>query len=307
METFEAELLGGPRCELGEGPIWNAATGELVWVDILGKAMHRAPLSADGALGEVRTNAVPAHLGAVVPVASGGYLLAMGQGFAHLADDGGVTPLAQPEAASEGANRMNDAKCDAHGRWFAGSMAYSNAPGAGTLYRVELDGEVTSVLTDQTIPNGLGWNTDGTTMYLNDSGAQTLTAYDFDLETGDLAGPRVLVRAGDGSTPPDGTPPHGTMPDGLTTDDAGTIWTAWWDGGIVRHYDAAGELLTQVRVPVRRSSSCCFAGPDRDLLVITTGVTDGLDEPDAGRLFLARPGVTGPAAVPFAGELPTAR
>jgi sugar lactone lactonase YvrE len=51
---------------------------------------------------------------------------------------------------------------------------------------------------------------------------------------------------------------------------------------------------------VPRTSSCCFAGRNRDLLVITTGRTD---HPDSGRLFVARPGSTGPAATPYAGPL----
>lgn len=296
MPTLTAAALGGPRCELGEGPTWHAQAGELLWVDILGMALHRATLSAAGELGDVRTTDVGGHLGAVVPVASGGVLLALAQGFALLADDGTITGLAQPEAASAGANRMNDAKCDARGRWWAGSMAYDNHAGAGTLYRVEIDGAVTTVLPDRTVANGLGWSPAGTTMYFNDSGAHTLSAYDFDGETGALSAERVLVRGTSASTP-----------DGLTTDDDDTVWTAWWDGGAVRRYDGAGRLLAQVRVPVQRTSSCCFAGPDRDLLVITTGVTEGRDEPDAGRLFLARVGATGPASVPFAGALPTPR
>ena len=63
-----AQLLGGPACELGEGPVWHAEAQELGWFDILGKALHRAPLDAEGTLGPVRTAHVGGHLGAAVPV-----------------------------------------------------------------------------------------------------------------------------------------------------------------------------------------------------------------------------------------------
>jgi sugar lactone lactonase YvrE len=290
-----AELLGGPSCQLGEGPVWHAERQELGWVDILGQALHRATIDAEGRLGEVRTITVADHLSAAVPVAEprGGWLLAVGPGFAYLGPDDTLTELAQPEADRRGANRMNDGKCDPAGRWWIGSMSYTGAPDHGSLYRVDLDGSVTAVLTGVGCSNGLGWSLDGRTMYYNDTTARTLSAFDFDPATGGLGHRRVLAD-------------HiaGFLPDGLTTDDAGGIWSASWDEGTIRHYDPAGTLVGRVRVPVQRTSSCCFAGPRRDLLVITTGRIPDQDEPDAGRLFMVRPGVTGPAATPFAGQLP---
>ncbi|HVX43041.1 MAG TPA: SMP-30/gluconolactonase/LRE family protein [Mycobacteriales bacterium] len=289
MTELTAELLGGPVCTLGEGPVWDAQNQELAWVDILEHKLHRAGLSAEGQLGEVSTTEVPGDLGAAVRVADGGWLLAMAQGFSFLGEDGTITELAQPEAKSGGAARMNDAKTDPRGRWWSGSMGYQGGR-IGTLYRVDLDGSITPVLTDVGCSNGLGWSRDAGTMVFNDTSAHTLSAYDFDLETGTLANHRVVA--------------EGFRPDGLTTDDEDTVWSANWDGSEIRHYDLSGRQLPGVRVPVQRTSSCCFAGPNRDLLVITTGTVEGQPEPDAGRLFIARPQVTGPATVRFSGELP---
>jgi sugar lactone lactonase YvrE len=52
---------------------------------------------------------------------------------------------------------MNDGACDPQGRFWAGTMAYDESPGAGALYRLELDGTCTTVLTGLTISNGIGW------------------------------------------------------------------------------------------------------------------------------------------------------
>ena len=67
-----------------------------------------------------------------------------------------------------------------------------------------------------------------------------------------------------------------------------------------------------VEVPVAQTSACCFAGPDRDLLVVTTSAegmsdADRAGQPDAGRLFTARPGATAPPASPYRGPLDALR
>jgi sugar lactone lactonase YvrE len=91
-------------------------------------------------------------------------------------------------------------------------------------------------------------------------------------------------------------------------DDEGCLWTALWSGGQVRRYSPDGELLAVVEVPTDNTSSCAFAGPDRDLLVSSASPKAPAAEPraaqpDAGRLFPGRPGVSGAAAFPYRGPL----
>lgn len=289
-----AEPLGGPTCVLGEGPVWDADLQELAWVDILGHSFHRAVLDDGGNLGTVASVNVPADLGAVVRVIDGGWLLAMGQGFSFSSDEGEIVQLAQPESETNGSVRMNDAYTDCRGRWWAGSMGYGD-DGRGSLFRVDLRGRVTRMLFGLRMANGLGWTGDSDTMVLNDTRAATMTAYHYDLDAGELGPGRVLVGE-----------PHRFRPDGLCVDEADTIWSANWDGGEVRHYDLSGRQLEGITVPVRRVSSCCFAGPNRDLMIITTGQIAGYPESQAGQLFIARPGVTGAATPRFRGRLPTA-
>jgi sugar lactone lactonase YvrE len=193
---------------------------------------------------------------------------------------------------------MNDAACDPAGRFLAGTMAFDEREGAGALYCLDLDGTVRTLLEDTTVTNGSGWSPDGGTLYLADSGPGVVWAFDYDVAAGTLSRQRELLRF-DGS---DG------VADGLTVDDAGCVWTAMWGGGAVRRWSPDGDLLAVVEVPVEHTSSCCFAGPERDLLVISTSRRD-LDaaqraqHPDAGRLFLARPGQTGPPAAAYRGPL----
>jgi len=283
---------------LSEGPRWHREREELLWVDILGRQVHRGTLAADGSLERVESIAIDRHVGAVAPVVSGGYVLAAGPGFLFVDDDGSVRELAQPEAERTDV-RMNDGACDPQGRFWAGTMAYDESPGAGALYRLELDGSCTTVLTGLSIANGIGWSPDAGTMYLNDSGTGCLDAFDFESSTGAITERRTLVH---GDQP-------GIVPDGLTVDAEGGVWVAWWGGGTVNRYAPDGTPLASVRLPVERPTSCAFGGPDLATLFVTTA-REGLDDaarmrqPDSGRVFsIAGLGLHGIPCHPYRGRI----
>jgi sugar lactone lactonase YvrE len=265
--------------QLSEGPRWDEERQELLWVDILGRGFHRATLAADGGPDQVRSMALDRHVGAVAPVAGGGYVLAAGQGFLFVDDDGSVRDLAQPEAGRADV-RMNDGACDPQGRFWAGTMAYDESPGAGALYRLELDGRCSTVLTGMTISNGIGWSPDGATMYLSDSGTGLVEAFDFDGDTGAIGGRRTLVQV---DRP-------GAAPDGLTVDEEGDVWVGLYGGWAVERYRPDGSLRGSVDIPAAQATSCAFGGPDLSTLFVTTG-RERLGEaalerqPDAGRVF----------------------
>ncbi len=200
---------------LSEGPRWHEERQELLWVDILGRQIHRATLAVDGNLDEVVTISLDRHVGAVAPALGGGYVVAAGPGFLFVGSDGSVQELAQPEAGRT-VVRMNDGACDAQGRFWAGTMAYDESPGAGTLYRLELDGSCTTVLRGLTIANGIGWSSDGSAMYLNDSGTGRVETFRFNADTGTITNRRTLVRSDQ----------PGVVPDGLTVDEEDGIWVA---------------------------------------------------------------------------------
>ena len=282
---------------LTEGPRWHAERGELLWVDILGRTLHRGRPGPDGALASVETIILDRHVGAVAPATTGGYVVAAGTGFLHVDESGAARELAQPAAGRRDV-RMNDGACDAHGRFWAGTMAYDESPGAGTLYRLELDGSCTTVLTGLTISNGIGWSPDGTTMFLADSGTGRVDAFDFDAGSGDISRRRTIIAIEE----------PGVAPDGLTVDEDGGIWVALWGGGAVRRYRPDGGLLTTVSMPVDRPTSCAFGGLDRSTLFVTTA-RHGLDDaalsrqPHAGFVFrIEGLGVRGAPCAPYRGR-----
>ena len=97
--------------------------------------------------------------------------------------------------------------------------------------------------------------------------------------------------------------PDEGRPDGLTVDAEGGVWTALADRGAVHRYTADGVLDAVVEVPVRKVTARTFGGDDLATLFITTsreGLEPGQD-PLAGSLFSARPGVRGRSVKGYAG------
>ncbi|KGI80475.1 gluconolactonase [Actinopolyspora erythraea] len=288
VANHRAEQVTENCAEHGEGPVWDETTGQLHWVDMLaGDLLTMAP---GGVVGRTKVGTVAA---VARPVVGGGLVLALERGFALLRP-GRQTPESLPELWNDPSVRMNDGGCDALGRFYAGSMAYDESPGRGTLWR--LDGELRAepVLEGVTISNGLAWTPDGATAYYVDTPTRRVDRFDVAPESGELHGRRPAVRV----------PEELGAPDGLTLDAEGCLWVALWQGGAVHRYSPDGELLTRVELPTPQVTACAFGGPALDTLYITTS-RQGIEEredPHAGALFRFTPGVRGNRVHPFRPE-----
>lgn len=284
------EVVVPPGAELGEGPRWDAATGTLLWVDILARRVHRY----DPASGADAVRAVPGLVGFALPRRDGGVVLGMPGGLYSLDEPAGL-PLVPMEADRPG-NRPNDAACDAAGRLWAGTMALDERTPSAGLYRIDADLTVTRVVDGTTISNGLGWSPDGRRFYFVDSPTARIDVFDHDAVSGAVENrrPLAVVEVKD------------AVPDGLTVDAEGCVWVALHGGWGLNRYAPDGELVAEVRLPVEKVTSCCFGGQDlRDFYVTTRreGLRDRepRDQPLAGALFRLDVGVTGLPTYAFAG------
>lgn len=284
----KADLALKLDMELGEGVFWDAARESVVWVDILRGEIHEL------SHGSHHVHAVPTHVGMAAPRATGGWVLAVREGFAAFDPAvGRLEPLSHIELPG---TRMNDGNVDARGRLFAGSMLYSEALGGGRLYRLDADLSVNVVLDSVQVSNGIDWAPDGRTVYYVDSGTRSIAVFDFDEDSGEWSNRRIFVQL----EKRDG------FPDGLTVDQDGCVWLAVWDGAEVRRFTPDGRLDKIVPVPAPRVTACGFGGPDLGTLYITTARV-GLDaetlarDPLSGSLFAIRPGVGGFARNRFGG------
>jgi sugar lactone lactonase YvrE len=266
---------------VAEGPFWDQDAGRLSWVDILSGAIHTG----------TSTITLPTLVGAAVPKTSGGFVAATTEGFTEVGPAGTWTTRV---AILPPGQRMNDAKCDAAGRLWAGSTDLAFAPGEGALHVLGADWRAEQVLTGLTLPNGLDWSPDARTFYLIDSIAGELNAFDVQPDRPGLANRRLVASF----------PQDGGLADGMTVDAGGALWIAMWGGHRVIRLSPDGDVLTEVAMPVAQPSSCAFGGPDLDVLYVTTA-REGLSvEPGdvAGSvLAVTGLGVRGLPARPFRG------
>ena len=261
--------------ELGEGAFWDAARASLVWVDILGSAVHELRE------GDHHVYDVGTHVGVAAPRAKGGWVLAVRDGFA--AFDPAAGSFEVLARISEPGTRMNDGNVDAQGRFFAGSMLYTEQPDGGRLYRLDPDHSVAVVLDPVSVSNGIDWGPDGSHVYYVDSSTRAIARFDRDWSNRTTF---AQLDEGEG------------FPDGLTIDSEGCVWLAVWDGAHVRRYTPDGRIDRVVEVPAPRVTSCGFGGPDLSTLYITTARVglkpDQLERfPLSGSLFAFDAGATG--------------
>lgn len=266
-----------PRCLVGEGPVWDVAEQALYYLDITGRKIHRhAP-----ATGANSTWETPTSVGALALREGGGAALAMrdkvyGLDFAA----GGFELLATADQASARAT-FNDGKVDRRGRFVIGlcDTDMSDPQPIGGLYSLGADHRLRGLDTGICFSNSPCFAPDDRTLYFADSHEYALYAYDYDIETGDATGRRVLVD----------TRELGGMPDGATVDRDGLIWMAIFRGHKVVALRPDGKVERIVDMPVSMAVSVSFGGPDLDQLYVTTIDPQSFGEPaedGAGDLYV---------------------
>jgi sugar lactone lactonase YvrE len=132
-------------------------------------------------------------------------------------------------------------------------------------------------------------NPDYQTFYHIDTPTRQVTAYDYDLATGDIANPRPVVRVAE----------QLGWPDGMTADMEGMLWVAMWGGKKLTRWDpATGQLLEEVPIPALNVTACIFGGPEMTDLYVTSarkGMSAAQLEtyPLSGGLFRVRTKIQG--------------
>ncbi len=287
----KVELVIDSKSELGEGAIWNASTGEFLWVNILGKILN----VYNPATGNNKEMLTGQMIGTVVPTESGNVLVALQNGIYWLdMESGSKKFLTDPEEDLPD-NRFNDGKCDPEGRFWVGTMSTKNQKDAGALYRFDKDSSIHRMVEKVSISNGIVWSLDKTKMYYIDTPTQQVMVFDYDNKTGEINSPRIAVEIDQAMG----------SPDGMTIDEEGNVWIALWGGAAVGCWDPeSGKLLRTIKVPAKNVTSCAFGDEDLGTLYITTARTSTSQEelekyPNAGGVFKVRPGVKGIKAYLF--------
>jgi sugar lactone lactonase YvrE len=251
--------IGTTKDRLGEGPVWDAATQRLFWIDSLAGILHEL----DPATGVRQDHAVPAPIGSFALRREGGAVLALQDGFClHDLATGRTTPFA-PLGLSNANVRLNDGKTDRQGRFLAGTMHLHRAEDEtplGGLYRLEPEGRATLLADDIATSNGPCFSPDGTVLYFADSSRQVIWRFDYDTATGTPRHRRVFADL----------KPLGTAPDGATVDAEGHVWSVLVRTAQIARFDPAGRMVLRFDMPVRYPTSVAFGGAKLDVLYVTS-------------------------------------
>jgi len=292
MPESRVRCLWPARASLGEGPLWSARDNAAYWVDIKGQFVHRYSLVDESK----QSWPMPERIGWVIERRDqSGFIAGFKSGFAFLTlDPVKVTPIGNPDDARPG-NRLNDAKADAQGRIWAGSMDDAEVTATGSLFRLASDLKWQTLDTGYRITNGPAFSVDGSRMYHTDSALGRV--YVFDLSSdGQISNKRVFLQIEPGQG----------YPDGMTVDAQNHLWVAHWGGSRISRFRPDGTFDRAIALPASQITSCVFAGPKLDRLFVTSAAiglseTQLAAEPLAGSLFEVDPGCTGLPTQQFGG------
>ena len=266
---------------LGEGPLWLPSRRVFLWLDLLGREVHRFdPVRGDD---QVIAGGFDENLAFLVRLSDGFVLLVTATGFFRLNPESGAEiRVPAPLVPSEG-TCFNDGKVAPDGSlWLSVSDVEESAP-TGSLHRIGASG-VQCIDRGFVIANGPAFSPDGREVYFADTVGGRILRYPLDAG-GEPGRPSLFAEV----------PEDAGLPDGMTTDRAGRLYSAHWQGSRISVYDREGEMVEVIELPAANITSCAFGGDDCSLLLVTSAALEESEGPESphGDVFVLSGGAKG--------------
>ncbi|WP_436326976.1 SMP-30/gluconolactonase/LRE family protein [Brevibacterium sp. FAM 27836] len=267
------EVLLDIKTTLGEGPVWDAESQRLHWVDSADGRIFRSTHMGT----ELRAWEVGEPIGSIAVGSDNTYFIAALQSGLYRIDmeSGNKELLVDPEP-DEPQNRLNDGKVDRQGRFVFGSMDTLEEEPSGKLYSYDVSGRLAVLETGVICSNGPCFSPDGSTLYFSDTWTGEIWAYDYNTECGEVSSRRRFTKVDTSG---------GGAADGATVDSEGYVWQALVYSGTIVRYSPDGAVDRVVEMPVLKTTSLAFGGPDLDVLYVTSMAKPPLPRfPEDGQL-----------------------
>lgn len=298
MNETNASLAFDARDVVGESLIWDDRRNRLVWIDIIGRRIHRLdPLTSAHESWET-----PDLVTSIGLCADGSAIVGLRNEIA-LWDFGGKFRTIATIEPDRPDIRLNEGVVAPDGSFWVGTMANNIGPDdapiaitqeAGQLFRVAPDGAVTRLSDDRFgITNTMVWTQDGR-FITADTMKNELYSYAWDRAASRLEHRRRFFGGFERG-----------LPDGSCMDAEGYIWNCRVVGGsCLARIEPGGQLDRTIELPCSWPTSCAFGGADLDTLFVTsarfTMTAEHLDaHPHEGGLFALRPGERGQSSNRF--------
>lgn len=258
---YKIECLVSAENHLGEGPIWDAQSANLFWVDGTGNRVGKPSIwRLDPKSGEVKSWSIDKEVGAMALRRDGSAVLALADGFYFFDFDSEKLELIKKVDDEVERTRLNDGKVDRLGRFFAGGMDDKEELDNCSLWRLDPDLSVHKIDSNIICSNGPCWSPDNTKFYFADTFKDRIWSYDYDINTGSLSGKKDFASSEN----------ENGFYDGATVDCEGHVWSAMVIGGELIRYSPDGKVERRIGMPVKNITSLCFGGENLDEIYVTS-------------------------------------
>ena len=282
------ECISKKRCTIGEGPIWNEKERLLYFVNAFENEICMLDIST-GDL-KVRENA---QASAIAFDTDNRLIVSTKTGVYYLNDDNSYDEIYDVKKYKTAF--CNDMKVGPDGRIYVGTQTSKrlgiSSEIDGKLYRIDKNGNVTVLLDNLILSNGMDWSMYEKLFYHTDSDTGIIKEYDFDKSLGTLSYTGRSVKVGG--------------VDGFTIDKNDNILATCWGYGRVAVIDKhTMEIVDYIEVPAQAPASCGFCGEDMNKLAVVTATYDRNLDTDiyAGFTFLKEMEIGGRLPYLFGGK-----
>ncbi len=269
------KIIRNKRCLIGEGPIWNNKQKKLYFTNGLGNELCIYDIYKD----KLQVRKLKANCAAFCFDKKDQLIVSRADGVFILNNDDTVTEIYNTKKYK--IQNANDMKVGPDGRIYVGTqsekrLGISNQTD-GKLYSIDKNGNVTVLLDNLSLSNGLDWSSDEKYFYHTDSDTSIIKEYTFDKINGNIEFTGREIKC------------NGV--DGFTVAKNGDIYVACWGWNVVSVIDTQKmQIKGTIKMPTPIVASCCFCGENMDILAVTTSSL-GVDiekEVNAGYTFLIR-------------------
>lgn len=293
------QAIAGTHSALGESPFWHPDQQSLYWVDIDGCAIRCVRPN-----GQIERWSTPTEPGCIAPTDNDELIVALRDGVYRFSPATNVFSLLAPAPFDTKRFRFNDGKCDAAGRFIAGSISEQKMHHDAQLFRLAPSPagaphpcQLVACAGDVMTANGLAFSPDSQTAYWADTRAHRIDAFDYDDTAGEFTNRRTFKQfeSRESYSNPDSYPGR---PDGAAVDRDGAYWCAMYEGAQILRIMPDGRVDRKLRVPAQCPTMVCFGGEDNRTLFITTASAGRSEDelatfPQSGLVFTTRVDVAG--------------
>ncbi|XP_046742283.1 regucalcin-like [Diprion similis] len=289
------KIVHNEKLDLGEGPHWDHDTQALYYVNVMQSTIFKYEPRTEKITQVIVDKEKKTSVSFVIPVEGIKDKFAIGYGnkLALLTWNGistyptNVEILINLNDATD--TVFNDGKVDSRGRLWTGTVFPGVITGSqerhGELYSMNTDEKCVTRYTLRThatgigISNGLAWSSDHKMFYYIDSFNNTVDAFDYNIDSGELSNRRIAFDFVKNNLK--------GFPDGMTIDVENKLWVAAFNGSAIHQVDPkTGSLLQSIKFPTSQITSATWGGQNLNELYVTSASHLQMEQNFyAGRLF----------------------